>query len=330
MSFEKVALNEIKITNEREERQGLDILAESINDVGLIEPVVLRKNGNEGYIVVAGRRRIRACKDILKWKEIDASIQPYNDNEAELVAIEENLRRQDLTEIEKSKAIARRIQLLVDMGIGVGEQKEGKGRPSEGKALVMERVARETGIPKSSLYRHKKIGEISERAIEKIKGTQLANDQTALLEIASKPKEDHLKIVNLMVDKHLTVDRAIDQINKRVKQGKDWPVEYDEVFTSTKNEILKSAQVLVAARNRMKALFVKLGDKPNHETINRLGNSVDVCIKEALEYVENFTPVAMCPYCQGNGCEKCNKDGWATASLARLAEKEGKKVVRFY
>ncbi len=82
-------------------------LAENIKESGLIHPILVvvkesAKKDEKEYILVAGERRLRACK-LLGWKEIMAIVRPANSltqqQQAMLSALE-NLQREDLSAIE--------------------------------------------------------------------------------------------------------------------------------------------------------------------------------------------------------------------------------------
>lgn len=94
-------------------------LAESIKTVGLIQPIVLRKIGilkavtskgqeikQEGYEVVAGRRRFTAVSKILKWNTVDAIVRDYDDSIDTLaVQFQENEERKAWTDFNYATAI---------------------------------------------------------------------------------------------------------------------------------------------------------------------------------------------------------------------------------
>lgn len=77
-------------------------LAQSIKVNGLIQPIIVRKNGNK-YQIVAGERRFRACV-LLKSKEIPVIVKEFDDKETTKIALIENIQRQDLNPIEEALA----------------------------------------------------------------------------------------------------------------------------------------------------------------------------------------------------------------------------------
>ena len=84
-------------------------LASSIDQLGVIQPITVRKMGSDLFQLLSGERRFRASK-ILGLKTIPAYIRLANDQEALEMALVENIQRQDLDPIE----IAMSYQRLMD------------------------------------------------------------------------------------------------------------------------------------------------------------------------------------------------------------------------
>jgi ParB family chromosome partitioning protein len=84
-------------------------LAGSIKELGIIQPITLRKLGANAFQLLSGERRFRASK-MLGLKTIPAYIRLANDHEALEMALVENIQRQDLDPIE----IAMSYQRLMD------------------------------------------------------------------------------------------------------------------------------------------------------------------------------------------------------------------------
>ena len=85
----------------------LDELAQSIKQYGVLQPIILRKVG-QNYEIVAGERRFRASQ-ILNLKTITAIIRDLSDSEIAEMALIENLQRQDLNFFEEAEGYAKLI-----------------------------------------------------------------------------------------------------------------------------------------------------------------------------------------------------------------------------
>ena len=89
------------------DEEKLEELAASIEAHGLIQPIVLRKLG-KGYEIVAGERRWRAAR-MAGLKEVPCIVKELSDEENMLLAIIENMQREDLNPIEEAEGIKQMI-----------------------------------------------------------------------------------------------------------------------------------------------------------------------------------------------------------------------------
>ncbi len=109
-----IALAEIKISaqNARKDlKQGtedatLDDLAKSIQEHGLLNPITVRPRREGGYEVVAGQRRVLACR-LLGQTNITAIIRTdLHDQQAMAVSLIENMQRADMAPIDKARSFS--------------------------------------------------------------------------------------------------------------------------------------------------------------------------------------------------------------------------------
>lgn len=105
----------------------LDALARSIREVGVLQPVVVRRTDEGGYALVAGERRLRAAK-AAGLATIPAVIRESDDADSLREALIENLHREDLAPLELAEAFQ---ELLEDLGATQEELAErlGVSRP---------------------------------------------------------------------------------------------------------------------------------------------------------------------------------------------------------
>lgn len=81
------------------DEDGLEELAVSIRELGIIQPLSLRKTGPDTYQIIAGERRYRAAK-LAGLTSVPAYIRTANDSELTEMALIENIQREDLNAIE--------------------------------------------------------------------------------------------------------------------------------------------------------------------------------------------------------------------------------------
>lgn len=84
----------------------LNELANSINDQGVLQPIVVRKMDNNKYQIVAGERRWQASR-IARKTTIPAIVTEFNEDKALEAAVIENIQRDDLNPIEEAYAYKR-------------------------------------------------------------------------------------------------------------------------------------------------------------------------------------------------------------------------------
>ena len=112
------AINEIELSqilpNPEQPRtwfdeESLEELASSIRELGIIQPLTLRKVGAEQYQIISGERRFRAAK-LAGLSSVPAYIRTANDSELTEMALIENIQREDLNAIE----VALTFKKLID------------------------------------------------------------------------------------------------------------------------------------------------------------------------------------------------------------------------
>ena len=84
-------------------------LSISIKNIGIIQPITVRKIEKNKYQLISGERRLRACKEI-GLKNIPAFVRKANDQDSLEMALVENIHRQDLDAIEIAISYQRLIE----------------------------------------------------------------------------------------------------------------------------------------------------------------------------------------------------------------------------
>jgi ParB family chromosome partitioning protein len=101
----------------------IEALAASIREVGILQPIVVRRAGEDGYELDAGERRLRAAK-VAGLATVPVVLRDTGDADLLREALIENIHRQDLGPIELAEAFR---QLLEDLGLKQEELAERVG-----------------------------------------------------------------------------------------------------------------------------------------------------------------------------------------------------------
>jgi len=167
-------------------------LAESLEETGLIQPVVVYKdkNDNNKYYLMVGERRWRAAQ-YLKWKRIPAIIRDITQDEVIVGALVENIQREDLNAIEVAEGIE---MLISEMG------------------LTQEKAGQRLGMNRSTLTNYLRLLKLPEAVKESvISGTISQGHARAIL-----PLEDNTDILTAL-SKILKNNLSVRQTEKMVK-----------------------------------------------------------------------------------------------------------------
>ncbi len=108
-------------------------LAGSIRRYGLLSPLIVRRASEAGYELIAGERRLRALR-LLGEEETDAVVMAAGDRESALIALVENLQRENLSFFEEAEAYQ---ALLTEQGVS---REELAGRLSRSPSAVANRL----------------------------------------------------------------------------------------------------------------------------------------------------------------------------------------------
>jgi len=114
------------------EHDKLEELTESIKKYGVIQPIIVRKDGDV-YTIIAGERRWRAARKA-ELKEVPCLIRDFDDEQNMLIAIIENMQREDLNPIEEAEGLN---QMTLTFGLTQEQisKSVGKSRPYITNAL---------------------------------------------------------------------------------------------------------------------------------------------------------------------------------------------------
>lgn len=195
-----IPLNRIKANNDQPRKyfdgEKIGELAESIKNHGIIQPLILKKDG-DFYTIIAGERRWRAAK-YLGLKEVPAIIKELNDKEVLEISLIENIQRQDLNPIEEAQAYNK---LLKDFN------------------LTQEQLSERLSKSRTSITNTMRLLNLDSRVQQYIiEGVLSEGHGRALLSL--KDKELQFNLAQKIVDENLSV-RECEKEVKKVLETKD-------------------------------------------------------------------------------------------------------------
>ena len=108
--------------------QELAALAQSIRENGLLQPISVRKVSDGGYELVAGERRLRACR-LAKMNTIPAILCDYDDERTAALGLLENIQRADLNPFEQAQGM-KDVMVLWDCTQAEAAKRLGMAQPT--------------------------------------------------------------------------------------------------------------------------------------------------------------------------------------------------------
>ncbi|MEE8251285.1 MAG: ParB/RepB/Spo0J family partition protein [Gemmatimonadales bacterium] len=120
------------------DEKALEELKNSMDQAGLLQPVIVRPTGSHRFELIAGERRCRAA-EALGWEKIDAVIREVDDRTLLTLALVENLQRDALSAIDEARGYRRMIDEFDVSQSEVGEL-VGRDRSTVANALRLLRL----------------------------------------------------------------------------------------------------------------------------------------------------------------------------------------------
>lgn len=209
-----VDINNIK-PNENQPRKSFDEekleeLATSIKEHGLIQPVILRK-AEIGYEIVAGERRWRACRKA-GLKEIPCIVKELTDEQNMLMAIIENMQREDLNPIEEAEGLN---QMIVSFG------------------MTQEQVSKSVGKSRPYITNALRLLKLPEAVKNFVSEGKLTTGHARAIAGIGDP-EKQLELAKLVLEKNLSVR----ELEKLIKEN------YVQKKKNSRKKIEKSADII--------------------------------------------------------------------------------------
>lgn len=181
------------------EKEGLAELASSIKELGVVQPLTVRKLGNDRYQIISGERRFRASQ-VVGLKKIPAYIRVANDQAMLEMALVENIQRRDLNPME----IAFSYKRLVDEC-----------------GLTQEELADRVGKKRSSTSNYLRLLNLPSEIQNALKSKEISFGHARTL-VAIDDEEVQSYIFDMIVKENLSV-RKVEELVKETKEAQNNP-----------------------------------------------------------------------------------------------------------
>lgn len=177
--------------------RGLDELASSIKEHGIIQPLVLRRVEDK-YEIIAGERRYKAAQ-LAGLTKVPAVIADIDDNKSAEVAIVENVQRRDLSPIEE----ARSYKNLLDKGY-----------------LTQAELAKKMGLSQSAIANKLRLLNLDEEVQEALINNQISERHARSL-LVLPTHEEQKQWLKRIINERMTVRQLDSELKKLTEEEKE-------------------------------------------------------------------------------------------------------------
>ncbi len=229
----------------------LNELSESIKTYGILQPITVRKIGESRYELVAGERRLRAAK-IAGLRNIPAIINNLSDESSAVLALIENLQREDLNFIEEA---------------------EGYNNLIKDHSFTQQQLAEKLGKNQSTIANKLRILRLSDEIKEKLLENNLTERHArALLKLPDE--ELRMQVLEVIIKNDLTVKKT-EKIIKDILEDLSKPKEPE------KKQRIKAALNFKIYLNTLKNAYnaiLDTGINAKYKEVDK-GDHVEVVVK---------------------------------------------------
>lgn len=213
-------------------------LTESIKEHGVIQPLIVRKNGAK-YEIVAGERRWRAAKTA-KLKTVPVIVRKYDNAKMAEIALVENIQRHDLNAIEEAEGIKR---LMNEFGFN------------------QEQAAKKIGRSRTAVTNILRLLNLPASVREAVSRETLTMGQVRPL-LSLENAQEQEKLARIIAEQGLSA-RAVEEIVKKIKNGEEITFENDAEQTKKVNGTRKNkkTEISIYCRDFQNRLIELLGTK---------------------------------------------------------------------
>lgn len=213
------------------DEDALSELADSIKNVGVIQPILVQDK-KDYYMIIAGERRWRAAK-IAGLKEVPVIIKEYTDKEIALISLIENVQREDLNPIEEAKGYKALIEEFQYKQEEVAESVS-KSRSAITNSLRLLKLPEEV----QNLLINNSISMGHARALLAVEDAKIQ------LELAERVVKENLSVRD--------VERIVKNLDKPTKEKASLDEQLQAIYSSYEERIKQSLSTKVAISPSLK------------------------------------------------------------------------------
>ncbi len=200
------------------DEEALDELADSIRQLGIIQPITVRRTDGGKYIIISGERRWRAAQRA-DLDTLPAYIREVDDENLHAMALVENIQRQDLNAIE----------------VALGMQ-----RLMEECHLTQDALSEKVGKKRSSVSNYLRLLKLPDPVQLALKEGVISMGHAKA--IAGAPADEQLRVLKRCVKKSLSVRQVEELVRSLAEQPVPVPVAEEEEYPESYSQLVEQLE----------------------------------------------------------------------------------------
>ena len=164
---------------------------DSISQVGVLSPAVVRPDPDGGYEIISGHRRLHACK-AAGLETMPVIVKNLTDDEAVIFMVDSNLQRENILPSERALAYKMKSEALKHQGKRKNSTLDQVGP----KSWTMEKLSAETGESPTQIKRYIRLAELIPELLEKVDEKEIS--LTPAVELAYLTQDEQQGFLDAM------------------------------------------------------------------------------------------------------------------------------------
>ena len=200
-----------KVTDDELMQQTID----SIMQVGVLNPAIIRPAPEGGYEMVSGHRRLHAA-DLAELKTIPAIVRNLDDDEAVILMVDSNLQRETISPMERAQAYKMKLEALKHQGKRVDLEGKSTSRQLVGKLEMADVVGEKAGDSGRQVQRYIRLTELIPELLDMVDEKKIAFNPA--YELSFLKKEEQVDLLDAMDSEQATPSLSQAQRLKKYSQ----------------------------------------------------------------------------------------------------------------
>ena len=243
--------------------ESMDELVESIQQSGVLSPIIARPHKDGGYEILSGHRRAKAC-EIAGITEVPVVIKNLDDDTAAILLVDSNLQRENILPSEKAFAYQLKLEAM----------RRKAGRPTKENYVQIdhnlsgstsrEHLSQEIGESPAQIQRYIRLTNLIDPILDMVDNKQIAmNAAVEISYLGSKEQTDVLKAIEAE-----EVAPSIEQAKKLRRFSEDGRLNGDVVLSIMQEQ--KPEKVSITLKeNRLRKYF------PQTFTVKQMEDTIE-------------------------------------------------------